>query len=64
MKTCISFKEADHYRHILVVNYMPSHPKAKGYYPPSLVKLLERVEDIRPKTDYEHRYGLDKLSFR
>ena len=63
MKTCVSYKQGEKYKHILLVNYMPSNPKAKGYYPLSLVKLLERIENVRPKTNYEHRYGLDKLSY-
>ena len=64
MKTCVRYKQGDQYRHILLVNYMPGNPKAKGYYPLSLMKLLERVESIRPKADYERRLGLDKLSYQ
>jgi hypothetical protein len=64
MKTCVSYKHGEQYKHILLVNYMPSNQKAQGYYPLSLVKLLERIESIRPKTTYEHRYGLDKLSYQ
>ena len=63
MKTCIRYEQGNHYGHILVMNYMPGNPKAKSYYPPSLMKLLERIESIRPSTNYEHRYGLDKLSY-
>lgn len=64
MKTCVTYSRGDRYRQILLVNYMPDHPKAKGYYPASLVELLRLVQDLRPSNEYERKHGFDKLSFR
>jgi hypothetical protein len=60
MKTCVTYKQREQYQHVLLINYTPMNPKAEGYYPPSLMKLLGKIEEIRPKTKYEHRYRLDK----
>ena len=64
LKTCVIYKQGGQYKHILLFNYMPDHPGARGYYPAALVKLLEKIESIRPKTSYEHQYGLDKLGLQ
>jgi len=64
MNTCVTYKQGEQYQHVLLINYTPMNPKAEGYYPPSLMKLLEKIEQIRPKTKYEHRYRLDKLGLQ
>jgi hypothetical protein len=64
MKLCITYKTGERYNRILVVNYMPRHPKAVNYYPASLVKILDKVQGLRPKSEYEHRYALDRLDFQ
>jgi hypothetical protein len=61
MKTCVSYKYQDKYEHILIINYMPDHPQANNYYPSSLKNLLKKVSEVRPKSRYEQKYGLDQI---
>jgi hypothetical protein len=64
MKICVSYKSVDHpYRQILLINYAVDHPRARDYYPHSLVELLRMVEEIRPSNEYERKYGYNKLSW-
>jgi hypothetical protein len=48
-------------KEISIRNYMPDHPKARGFYPPSLVELLRKVEEVRPQTLFERKHGLGQL---
>lgn len=45
-------------RRVGIRNYMPSHPRAKDYYPASLVELLKEVQRIRPLTKFERKNNL------
>ena len=62
MRICVAYTANGRTHRILLINYMPDHPKANGYYPESLVELLRIVQDVRPATSYERKYGLNKLS--
>jgi hypothetical protein len=58
LRTCLLARVGDGYKRILITNYMPAHEAAGWYYPAPLVKLLQRVSEVRPQTSYEREYGL------
>ena len=58
LRTCVLARAGGGYKRILITNYMPGHEAASGYYPAPLVKLLERVSEVRPQTSYERGHSL------
>lgn len=49
--TSIVYTHQDREKMIVIRNYDPQHPRAKSYYPASLIRLLERVSELRSKDE-------------
>ena len=47
--TTVVYSHRGREKRIVIRNYRPLHPKAESFYPASLVKLLARVSELRPK---------------
>ncbi|PYS66899.1 MAG: hypothetical protein DMF69_24690 [Acidobacteria bacterium] len=57
LRTCVNYRNQDE-KKILLVNYQPSHPQAAEHYPEVLRQLLATISTLRPKSNYERKYGL------
>lgn len=61
LTTTIIYTNNGKSKRIVIRNYQHDHPQAESYYPLSLRKLLRRVVELRPTTDYERKYGLNTV---
>jgi hypothetical protein len=59
--TRINYTHENISKQILITNYEPDHLRATDYYPASLRRLLQRIMEERPITDYELEYGLGNV---
>jgi hypothetical protein len=57
MVTTLVYKHGDKEKRIVITNYNPKHKEAGKFYPASLQKLLQKVVELRPKTEEEKKYG-------
>ena len=57
MVTALVYKHENKEKRIVITNYNPKHKEARKFYPASLQKLLQRVVELRPKTEEEKVYG-------
>ena len=49
--TTVKYTRQGREKKILIKNYDPLHPRAKSYYSASLIRLLERTGELRPKDE-------------
>jgi hypothetical protein len=57
MLTTLVYKRENKEKRIVITNYNPKHEEAGKFYPASLQRLLQRVVELRPKTEDEKEYG-------
>lgn len=56
MVTTLIYRHENKEKRIAITNYNPKHKEARKVYPASLLKLLQRVVELRPKTEDEKKY--------
>ena len=59
LTTTIAYRHKDIIKRIEIINYQQANPEARSFYPLAVMKLLDKVIERRPKSDYEKKYGLD-----
>jgi len=57
MVTTLVYKHGNKEKRIVIANYNHKHKEAGKFYPASLQKLLQRVVELRPKSEEEKVYG-------
>ena len=61
MVTTVTYRHGNHMKQIVVRNYRPEHPRGRDYYPACLRTLLQKVVELRPKTNEEVQYKWDTI---
>lgn len=61
MKTTIVYKNKVLTKTIVINNVQLKSPEAKKHYPSPLIKLLNKIVELRPKTDEEIKYKWGEL---
>lgn len=57
--TTVTYSKNGFTKRVVIINYQPTNPEAQKFYPTGLINLLDKVTLLRPKSEFEMKYGLN-----